>query len=207
MLILKMIKKSFICLVGFVCVLIMIQTLACTTAKKPKVKKSKQKKVTLKKPKVIFREGTEPKVGSVAPVIIAPTIKNKVVDTSNCEGKVIVLNFWSIRCGPCIKEMPYLERLYDEFKERGLEIISINTDQASLKKVSAFIEEKPFSLSYNIVTDPDLILTTVFTKWFVPVTIIIDSKGVMRYNNTGFTKRDYEKYRKIIKNLLKESKK
>ena len=182
--------------------------LSCAPAEKTvkKIERVKAKRPRVIKPQVFYREGTEAKVGSVAPTFVAPTIKGKTVSTTNTEGKVVLLNFWSIMCGPCIKEMPYLERLYEEFKGSGLELFSINTDQASLSKVSEFIDNRPFELSYHVLSDPDLVLTTVFTKWFVPVTILIDSKGIMRYNNTGFTKRDYEKYRKIIKNLLNERK-
>jgi thiol-disulfide isomerase/thioredoxin len=170
------------------------------------VNKSVKKKNEMNKPKVFFREGTESKVGSVAPAIIAPTVKGKVVSTANCDGRVIILNFWSIKCGPCIKELPYLEKLYNEFNKDGLEIFSVNTDKVSVGTVGDFIGNRAFDISYDVLADPDLVLSSVFTKWFVPVTILIDSNGVMRYNNTGFTKRDYEKYRKIIKSIIDEQK-
>ncbi len=156
------------------------------------------------KPQVVFRQGDEVKKNSRLPTFIAPTITGEVVNTSKYDTNIFLLNFWSIRCGPCIKEIPYLEKLFQEFKGNGLKIISVNTDQASTEDVFRFIENKGFDLNYDILTDPDLVLSSVFTKWFVPVTILIDSNGVMRYNHTGFTSRDYEKYRKLIKALIKE---
>jgi thiol-disulfide isomerase/thioredoxin len=167
-----------------------------------KAKKSRSTPKNIKRPKILFREGTEVKVGSDAPTISAMSIDGKEISTADCTGRVILLNFWSIRCGPCIKEMPYLEKLYEEFGPSGLDVYSVNTDQASVKEVREFIDSRPFDLTYDVVADPDLVLTTVFTKWFVPVTILIDSKGIMRYNNTGFAKRDYGKYRKIIRNII-----
>lgn len=199
-------RAFFLCMLA---ALMMFVAASCTGAKKKGTKPSATKRAKAKrvtKPKVFFREGTEAKVGKVAPAILAPTIKGKTISTTNCEDKITILNFWSIRCGPCIKEMPYLEDLYTEFKGKGLNIYAINTDQSSVKKITKFIEDKPFDITYDIVPDPDLVLTTVFTEWFVPVTIIIDSKGVLRLKSTGFTKRDYKKYRRFIKGLLNEKK-
>ncbi len=201
MLIMKLKKKYHIIVIGFASLWIVLQVISCSSVKEIVKPKPKPK---LYKPQVFFREGDAVKPNSVVPTFIAPTIKGDIVDTSDTEGKVILLNFWSIRCGPCIKEMPYLEKLLLEYKDAGLVIISINTDQASTEKITELINKRDFTVTYNVLADPDLVLSSVFTKWFVPVTILIDSKGIMRYINTGFTKRDYKKYRKLIANIIKE---
>jgi thiol-disulfide isomerase/thioredoxin len=180
-------------------IFLLIQNFSC-------IHNTKSAKPNVDEPKVFYIEGCEPGIGNFTPIIVAPTIQNIIVDTLCCkaEGHIVLLNFWSLRCGPCIKEMPYLEKLYQEFKDNGLKVFSINTDQATKAEIDKFVAGRDFEINYDVITDPDLVLSSVFTSWFVPVTILIDSKGIMRYNNTGFARRDYEKYRKIIKSLIKE---
>jgi thiol-disulfide isomerase/thioredoxin len=54
--------------------------------------------------------------------------KNGPVDLHSLKGKVVLLNFWGYWCGPCVAEMPTLMRLYDKYKQDGLEIVSVHLD-------------------------------------------------------------------------------
>ena len=59
-----------------------------------------------------------------------PNENGEMIKLSNFEGKLILLDFWSSRCGPCIKEYPALRKAYSMFNEDGFEIVSISEDQA-----------------------------------------------------------------------------
>lgn len=52
----------------------------------------------------------------------------KYVDLSKMKGKVILIDFWSTRCPPCIAAMPQLKAIYDKYKEKGFEIIGVAAD-------------------------------------------------------------------------------
>jgi thiol-disulfide isomerase/thioredoxin len=47
------------------------------------------------------------------------------------KGKVVVVDFWSTRCGPCIESMPHMKAIYKKHKPRGLEIVGISLDERS----------------------------------------------------------------------------
>lgn len=51
------------------------------------------------------------------------------ISLSGLKGRVVLLDFWSTRCAPCIAEMPELKALYADFHDRGLEIIGISLDE------------------------------------------------------------------------------
>eukprot|EP00130_Batrachochytrium_dendrobatidis_P008523 XP_006683398.1 hypothetical protein BATDEDRAFT_28911 [Batrachochytrium dendrobatidis JAM81] len=54
------------------------------------------------------------------------------VQLSDFEGKGVMLNFWGTWCKPCEAEMPYMEALYPEYKEKGIEIIAVSLDNTEL---------------------------------------------------------------------------
>ena len=63
------------------------------------------------------------------PVGMALTaMDGKKIDLSKMRGKVVLIDFWSIRCGPCIKEMPHVQAMYDKYREQGFEVIGIVAD-------------------------------------------------------------------------------
>ncbi|HRN57578.1 MAG TPA: redoxin family protein [Agriterribacter sp.] len=66
--------------------------------------------------------------GAVAPAFKLPDTKGKPVQISDFKGKVVYLDIWATWCGPCLKEMPYLERLKEKFRNKDVEIITISID-------------------------------------------------------------------------------
>ena len=69
---------------------------------------------------------------------------------SDFNGKVVFLNFWATWCGPCRFEMPSMEKLYQRFKARGLEIAAVNL-QEDRDSVKHFVEE--YELSFPVLLD------------------------------------------------------
>lgn len=55
-------------------------------------------------------------------------LEGKVVKLSKYKGKVLFLNFWASWCGPCIMEIPSLNRFYSRYHPRGLEVLSLSLD-------------------------------------------------------------------------------
>jgi thiol-disulfide isomerase/thioredoxin len=57
-----------------------------------------------------------------------PTVDGTHVDLGRLAGKVVVVNFWSPSCGPCVHEMPGLQAVVDELRGRGLELVTVMGD-------------------------------------------------------------------------------
>src|SRR5699024_8383014 len=97
---------------------------------------------------------TNYEVGDKAPNIELTQVNNnneaETIKLSEFEGKVVMLNFWGTWCPPCRDEMPFMEKLYPEYQEKGVEIVAINLDQSKLK-IEQFIDE--FDLTFPVPHD------------------------------------------------------
>lgn len=128
-------------------------------------------------------------------------LSGKKITLSQFRGKVVILNFWSIWCGPCLAEMPSLNKLYLEFKDRGLVVIAVAEDPAE-KPVRSYIQEK--GIEYTILMDKDKKVYFKYSLFGIPVTFLIDKKGIIAEKFIGERDWGSPDMRAKICNLLKK---
>ena len=106
------------------------------------------------------------------------TIDQKKVDFSawQSQGKVTVVNFWATSCSTCVKEMPRMVQMYNEFKPKGLEYVGIAMAYDNPEYIKNYVNDK--KLPFNIAWDQDGTLSTKFGNILgTPTTFVIDKKG------------------------------
>jgi peroxiredoxin len=100
---------------------------------------------------------------------------------SDQRGKVVLVDFWDVRCGPCIKEMPNLKAVYSEFKDRGLEVLGISLDTEK-PLLDNYLKQAalPWKIacSWDGWNDATVKLYQISAT---PSTWLIDRRGVVRY--------------------------
>jgi len=101
-------------------------------------------------------------------------INNKRVSLKNYRGKIVMLNFWATWCLPCRQEMPSMEKLYRQFKDKGFVVISVASGEDS-KSVNAFI--KKYNITFPALLDSNLEVTDHYKVWALPTTYFINPKG------------------------------
>ena len=72
--------------------------------------------------------------------IVFEALDGRTVDLSKMKGKVVLIDFWATWCGPCVKEIPSIKKIYDKFQGRGFEVIGISLDR-DRKKLETFVNE------------------------------------------------------------------
>ncbi|SFF62504.1 Peroxiredoxin [Halobacillus alkaliphilus] len=90
------------------------------------------------------------------------------------KGKGVMVNFWATYCGPCKDEMPYMEELYPEFREKGVEILAVNLDSTELV-VQNFIDQ--YNLSFPVLQDKNGQVMDLYNVSNLPATLFINSEG------------------------------
>lgn len=81
--------------------------------------------------------------GSLAPNWKLLDSASREHSLSEYRGKIIVMDFWATWCGPCIKAMPSLQKLYDKYKTRGVEVFGVNVWEES--NPVAYMEQRKFN--------------------------------------------------------------
>ena len=154
---------------------------------------------------VVFAEG-EAFVGKPTPSFVAKDLDGNELNINSYKGKnTVLINFWGLRCGACIDEMPYLNELYDKHKDNGLLILGVNADgiDADFLKSPRGMTNLPLKLKYTIIQDPDMKLIDTSQMEAAPLNILIDKEGIVRYYHMGYEpgeeKELFEKVESVIK--------
>ena len=102
---------------------------------------------------------------------------------SDHRGKVIVMNFWTVTCRPCIQEMPTIELLAEIVEPWGdVEVVAISTDR-SWDEVATIIA--PSSRITSLLDADRAVVNGMFGTKLFPETWIIDADGVIRFRFDG----------------------
>lgn len=111
---------------------------------------------------------------SPTPDFTLPDPAGKKVSLKDFRGKLVMLNFWATWCVPCREEMPAMERLYQEFKDKGFVIVAVDLKD---KKTDALAFIKELKLTYPVVFDPEGEVGILYGAWGLPATYLIGPKG------------------------------
>jgi len=137
------------------------------------------------------------------PEFSLPTLNGKKIALKDFKGKLVFLNFWASWCVPCREEMPAMERLYQEFKDRNFIVFAVNVKDRR-QDAQAFVKE--LKLTYPVALDPEGQVGLLYGAWGLPTTYLIGSKGEGLARAWGPAEWYGPAARKLIKELLDEKK-
>ena len=135
-----------------------------------------------------------------APLFSAERLDGKTLSLAALRGHVVLLNFWAVACPPCRIEMPELESIHRRYAGRGLRVIGITEMDPSRDQAIRFVAEA--GVTYPIVLDPGARIGELYALEAHPTTIIIDSRGRVRYVNAGYLRGEEKEIERAVQEAL-----
>ena len=127
-------------------------------------------------------------------------IDGSVKSFSDYKGKLLVINFWYINCGPCIVEMPYLNDLVDKYKNEDIQFLALSFD--TIPDIKSFLNRTEFKYEHGSISRS---MMYDFTP-VAPGHFIVDADGVIRDIIVG-APRNTELIFGKLENLIEKNKK
>jgi thiol-disulfide isomerase/thioredoxin len=124
------------------------------------------------------------------------TEEGKELKLGHLKGKVVVLDFWGVWCGPCRAAMPHLKELYAQHKDEGLEVIGVHTTSRG-EDAAAYVEEE--GLPWPVAVDVEKKTVEAFRVDSFPDYYVIDRSGNLRVADLANSELD-----RVVEALLKE---
>jgi thiol-disulfide isomerase/thioredoxin len=133
------------------------------------------------------------------PSLALKDLDGKTRNLNDFRGKVVVVNFMATWCGPCVEEMPSLQKLRERYRGKGLEVIAVNTGEAETK-VSNFAQG--LKIKFPVLLDIEEDAKAAWKVYGLPATFIVDTEGKIAYRVLGEIDWVDDEPVALIQNLL-----
>lgn len=121
------------------------------------------------------------------------------INFTEFKGKVVFLNFWATWCPPCIAELPYIQKFYNDYEDKVEFVFITNEDWPA---VNEFFKKHGYELP--IYQSNQDYLNELPPVTSIPRTFILDKEGYIRLDKSGSADWNSKKFRKKIEELLLE---
>ena len=136
-----------------------------------------------------------------APDFVLDSNTGKPIKLSSLKGQVVMINFWATWCGPCRKEMPLLDSIYKQYKDKGFTLLGVNVEPDP-KMANDWLKKTPvsFPVLYDVKSD----VSSLYKVTGMPTTVFIDKKGNVRVVHVSYKDGDENEYMNNIRMLMRE---
>ena len=153
-------------------------------------------KVQAKAREQLRQQAQTKSVGTPAPDFTLLDLENRPLRLSEVKGKVVLLDFWGTWCVPCRAELPNLELLHRDFKDKGLLVLGVDTEEP--KDQTAFMEK--FGYTFRFLVDPNEKVKNLYAVGGIPATVLIDKDGNIQMFDTGAA--SYDSLRETVRRMV-----
>jgi thiol-disulfide isomerase/thioredoxin len=122
-------------------------------------------------------------VGNRAPDFALKDLDGKDVKLSDFQGKIVMINFWAVWCGPCKDELPFIQAISDSWSGKGVQVLAIAVkENEQLDTVQQYITQN--SYTFQVLFDSQGI-NSVYNATYLPTTFFIDKEGIIKKIQVG----------------------
>ncbi len=140
-------------------------------------------------------------LGKPAPDFALKGMDGRNLRLSEFRGQVVLVNFWARWEGDSRQQMRALDRINSTYGRAGLVVLGVSVDE-DMRRAREFAGA--MSVSYPILFDTGSDIGKDYLLQKMPVTILLDREGIVRYSVVGFSRGDETAYLNQIRELLRE---
>jgi thiol-disulfide isomerase/thioredoxin len=116
-------------------------------------------------------------VGGTAPDFAQDSPEGESINLSDLRGKVVLVDFWASWCGPCRRENPNVKRVYEEYKNKGFEILAVSLDRTKDRWLQAIEADGLPWLHVRDLKGWGNEVAQMYSVKSIPHTILLDAEG------------------------------
>lgn len=122
-------------------------------------------------------------IGDIAPNFEVTTISGEMMSLEALRGQIVLINFWGTWCPPCVREMPELQAVYEQYNDEGFTILALATRGDTESLVIAFRDEH--ELTFPLIVDEGDVINDRYGIINRPSTFVVDQNGVIVFRHFG----------------------
>jgi peroxiredoxin len=158
----------------------------------------------------IYRVGAEPapdtdgrtKLGDSAPAFQLESLDGKPITEAELKGKVVLLTFFATWCGPCLAELPRVEReIWERFRSKSLIVLAVGREHTA-EELLKFNEEHKFT--FLLAADPERKVYSRFADKKIPRSYVLSAEGKIVYQSLGYSTPKFEQLVAAIEQELRK---
>ncbi len=177
---------------------------SCTKSAKDKGQEQETEQKEKKSEKEVqadIKATTVTEVGQEVPAFSFTTTEGKSYSMKDLNGKVVLLNFFATWCPTCMKEMPALQKeIWKQYQSSDeFFMVSIGREH-SMKEMKEFKQKKPYD--FHFAPDTGRVIYNNFAKKYIPRNVLVDKKGEIIYQCTGYKKDEFKKMLSVLEKKL-----
>lgn len=141
--------------------------------------------------------------GEPAPLFELPAVRDggSPVSLQDLRGKLVYVDFWASWCLPCLRSLPEINTLYEQYRDQGFEVVAITIDDP-VEDALDFLDDLETPLAYHVVADQRAEVMDLYDVVGMPTSFLIDQQGVIRKVHKGYRDGDAALLEDAIQNWI-----
>ncbi len=139
---------------------------------------------------------TRTKVGQQMPAFRVTSTTGQSIDIGSLAGKVVFVNFWATWCGPCLAELPRLEKeVWLKHKSSKFIMVGIAREQTEAE-IAGFASKH--GLTYPLAADPKREIYEKFASAGIPRSYVVGADGKIAFQSVGYMPEEFDQMKQIV---------
>lgn len=140
-----------------------------------------------------------PLVGKPAPDVEQDLLDGGHFSLKKQKGKIVILDFWATWCGPCVREMPLVAKVADDYRAKGVALYCLNQREDS-DTIREFLKDKELKVTVSLDSEGEA--GSAYGVQGIPTLVLINKAGVVQSVHIGFSPQIGDKLKAELDALL-----